>query len=362
MPKKRSRAAARSVVQKPSRRVAAERRRSPHAGLGRASTLWPAKRPPLSRVTAIIADLRAGRRSTASEFARQHEVSVRTIYRDLDFLRDRLQAPLEYDTADRTWRLTDETFEWPLLNLTRGELMALFFAEKVLSAYRGTPYERDLERAFAKFADSFPEQVTVDPGRLETYLSVDLGAISAPDPEIFSAVLGGLTTRHRIRIRYSSMSSGDTTQRVVEPYHVYNLRGNWYLAAHDHRRSEVRDFALQRIEAVKILDERYGIDSAWSFEDYMANSLGIEKGGKPVKVTIRFAPDQARRIREKEWHPTMAVKDRRDGGCDLSLSVAGLDEVKRWVLRFGDGAEVLRPKRLRESVAAELKAMGRMYA
>ena len=147
----------------------------------------------------------------------------------------------------------------------------------------------------------------------------------------------------------------------MEPYHIYNLRGGWYLAAHDRLRDEVRDFALQRIERVKILEERYEIDPDWSFDAYMADSLGIEKGGKPVTVRIRFSPKQARRVREKDWHQTMEIKDRRDGGCDLTMSIAGLEEVKRWVMRFGAEAEVLQPKSLRDSIAAELKAMRRMY-
>lgn len=310
----------------------------------------------------IAALLRTGKHQTAPQLAEKFEVSVRTIYRDLDFMRDQMRVPLEFDQAEQTWRLTDDTFQWPLVTLSRGELIAIYFAEKVLAQYRGTPYEKDLESTFSKLQDLFPEDVTVDPGHLESYLSLDLGAITEPDPEIFTVVIDGLTRRHRLRIRYSSMSSGRTANRVVDPYHIYNLRGSWYLAAHDQLRDEVRDFALQRIESVKILQERYEIRDDWSFDAYMADSLGIEKGGQPVTVKIRFSARQARRVREKDWHQTMEIRDRRDGGCVLTMSIAGLDEVKRWVMRFGAEAKVLQPKSLRDSIVAELKAMRRMYA
>ena len=59
---------------------------------------------------------------------------------------------------------------------------------------------------------------------------------------------------------------------------------------------------------------------------------------------------------------TMEIKERRDGGCDFTMSLAGLDEVKRWVMRFGAEAEALQPESLRDSIAAELREMRRLYA
>jgi predicted DNA-binding transcriptional regulator YafY len=151
------------------------------------------------------------------------------------------------------------------------------------------------------------------------------------------------------------------TDRVVYPYHVYNLAGIWYLAAFDHARAEVRDFALHRVLRVKLLAERFEIDPDFDFKRYMGGSLFIEKGRRPVSVAIRFGPRQARWIRERRWHSTAKIQERIDGGCVLRMRVAATNEVKRWVIQFGPEAEVLAPAGLRREIAANLRKAERLY-
>ncbi|MCU0692196.1 MAG: WYL domain-containing protein, partial [Polyangiaceae bacterium] len=208
---------------------------------------------------------------------------------------------------------------------------------------------------------NLPEEVTIDPNLLDGFLSVDLGPLPAPDACVFAELARALTQRRRVRMRYASASSGRTTDRTVDPYRVFNLRGTWYLAAYDRQHAAVRDFALHRIRKLEMLDERYRIDPAFDFRRYMADAFSIEKGGKVVKVAVRFAPRQARWIRECKWHATASVQDRLDGGCVLRMQVAGLGEVKRWIMQFGAEAEVLSPASLRREVAAEMRAAARQY-
>jgi predicted DNA-binding transcriptional regulator YafY len=309
----------------------------------------------------IVTQLRGGRRLRARDVADKFEISERTAYRDFDFVRDQMRAPIEFDRREGTWILKDRDFQLPELALSSGELMALCFAEKVLEQYRGTPFERDLESAFRKLQDRFPEEISVRPHELEATLSLDLGPIAAPDPELFRALIDALLQRRAVSVRYRSLSGGRTSDRVVEPYRLYNLRGSWYMAARDQGRRQVRDFALPRVEAVRVLGERYQIPESWTFERYMKGSFRIEKGGTPTLVQIRFAPRQAPWIREKAWHPTARIRDTQGGGCILTMRVAGLGEVKSWVLQFGAEAEVLKPHALRLAVRRELLQMRRLY-
>lgn len=101
----------------------------------------PATRPPLRRLIWTLSRLRSGRTLKATDVAEEFSVAVRTAYRDLDFLRDQWRAPVKYDHREQTYLLTEPTWSLPLVTLTRGEMFALFFAEKVLRQYRGTPYE-----------------------------------------------------------------------------------------------------------------------------------------------------------------------------------------------------------------------------
>ena len=94
----------------------------------------------------------------------------------------------------------------------------------------------------------------------------------------------------------------------------------------------------------------------------MAEAFSIEKGGPPVNVAIRFAPRQARWIRERRWHRSARIQDRLDEGCVLRMRVAVTSELRRWVMQFGEEAEVLAPRSFRDAIARELRAASKAYA
>jgi predicted DNA-binding transcriptional regulator YafY len=309
----------------------------------------------------ILGQLRSQRPLKAADVAREFEVSLRTVYRDLDFLRDEWRVPLDFDRQRETFYLTEPTALVTPVPMSRGELVALFFAEKVLRQYRGTPFEADLASAFRKVQEMMPERVSVSPDTLGSFLTLDIGPTHAPDAATFGAVLSALRLRRTALIRYRSLSSGRTTDRRIRPYHVFNHRGDWYIAAWDERRRQVRDFALHRIRRVTLTTESYAIPQEFDFKKYVADAFAIEKGDRPVEVAIRFAPRQARWIRERRWHRSARIQERLDGGCVLRVRVAGLGEVKRFVMQFGAEAEVLAPKRLRDEVAAALDRARSLY-
>lgn len=308
-----------------------------------------------------MGQLRGGHPFTANDLARKWEVGLRTAYRDIDFIRDEWMAPVEFDRAKHGYVLTEATFSLPAITLSQGELLGLFFAEKLVSLYRGTPYGPALQSALKKLESLLPDEVRLSPGALDSFLSLDLGPVLSVDPEVFGAVAQAITTGRRLKVRYKSLSSDRIRDRVLEPYRVFNYKGDWYVIAFDDLRNGLREFAMHRIRRPALLEERYTIDPAFRFEKYMADAFGVEKGAKPTEVSIRFAPRQARWIRERKWHRTARIQESLDGGCVLTVKVSGMGEVKRWVLQFGAEAEVLEPKGLREEVGRELECASSAY-
>lgn len=313
-----------------------------------------ATRPPLRRLMWALARLRSGRPLKATDLAAEFEMNVRTAYRDLDFLRDEWRVPLEFDRGKSSYLLTEPMTGLPPVALSQGELVALYFAEKVLAQYRGTPFEPDLESAFRKIQELLPQEVRVSPARLDDFLSFDPGPLHTPDAAVFRAVLAGQRLRRRLLIRYKSLSSDRTSDRRVHPYHLFNHRGDWYLAAWDESRKAVRIFALHRIRRVMTTTGSYEIPADFNFRRYMSDAFGVQKGEKPVQVAIRFAPRQARWIRERRWHRSARVQEGLDGSLVLNLKVAETSEIVRWVLQFGHEAEVLEPPSLRDAVKQQL--------
>jgi predicted DNA-binding transcriptional regulator YafY len=232
----------------------------------------------------------------------------------------------------------------------------LYFAEKVLAQYRGTPFENDLASAFRKIQELLPGEVRVSPARLDDFLSLDPGPLHTPDAQVFRDVLGALRRRRRLLVRYRSLSSDRLTQRTIHPYHLFNHHGDWYVAGWDEARKQIRIFALHRIRRATLATAGFEVPADFRFEDFMADAFGVQKGEKPVAVSVRFAPRQARWIRERRWHKTARVQEQLDGGLVLHLKVAETSEIRRWVLQFGSEAEVLTPQSLRDGVAKELAA------
>ena len=168
--------------------------------------------------------------------------------------------------------------------------------------------------------------------------------------------------RRKVLIRYKSLSSNRTRQRRIHPYHVFNHRGDWYVAAWDEPRQEVRIFALHRIRRATPSRPRATRSPATSASrPTWPTPSASRRATSRWRSPIRFAPRQARWIRERRWHKSARVQEELNGGLVLHLKIAETSEIKRWVLQFGAEAEVLKPASLRRAVAEELAAAAKPY-
>lgn len=318
-------------------------------------------RPPLERFHWIHKQLVAGKALTARDIAEYFEVNVRTVYRDIEFMRYRMDAPIEHQPGGG-YVYSDTSYALPYVRLTEGELVSIFLAEKILHQYAGTPFEAQLQSAFAKICQALPDEMSVGVGDFGQALSFELGPARPVEAAVFQAVTHGCREQRRLRITYHTLSRDEVTKRTVDPYHVHNHAGDWFLIAFCHFRNAVRDFMLARILEVEATDEQFERPRDFDLQAYMAQSFMLEKGPRPVKVSVRFDAYEARWIRELRWQRiNPEIQEHRDGSLTLHFQVTGLEEIKRWVLQYGSHATVLRPKKLRDMVVDELKAMKETY-
>ena len=320
-----------------------------------------ASRPPIQRIQWLDEQLRGQRYPSAARAIAEFEISRRTFCRDLDYLRLMLGAPVGYDRHRGGYYYTDDTFSLAAVHLTEGELLALFVAERVMRQYAGTPYGKGLQSAFEKICSSLTSSITVDLTYHDPGFTFDLGPLRAPDLDIFDTVCRSLQNRTALRIQYHTQSRDCDTERVVEPYHLHNHKGDWYLIALCHRRRQIRNFLLSRVVAAELAHDRFTMPEDFAVESYIRESFGIEKSGRPMNVAIWFDSYQARWIREREWHPTQRIDDHDDGSLTLHFKATGLDEVARWVLSYGEHALVLKPAKLKRRVAAAVAQAARNY-
>lgn len=323
------------------------------------------KRPFLERVYKIDRRIRDGQCPTTQQLADGFEVSPRTIQRDLTYLRDRMGAPLEYDAERRGFYYTDPSYLLPAVALTEGELLALFVSERAMRQYEDTPYGAQVRTAFDKLCRFLPEQISIDGAQLQEIYSFQTTAASVHDLDTFTALAQATLAGYQLRVEYHTMSRDAVNQRVVDPYHLGNINGNWYLFAFCHMRNEVRVFSPARIRSAEVTTERFRRPADFSIGDYLKDAFSIIKGGAETglqKVRLRFVTSVARYVRERVWHPSQTLSEGERGDLVLEMRLEALDEIKRWVLSWGAGVTVLDPPQLREWVAAETLAMMNAHA
>jgi predicted DNA-binding transcriptional regulator YafY len=312
-------------------------------------------RPALVRLARILNEIRDGRTPNASTLARTLEVTPRTIQRDLDYLRDQLGAPIEYDRKSHGYFSTDPSYQLPVLSVTEGELLALFLAERALQQYRDTPFATELRRLFEKLTVLLPDKVSLHLDHLTAACDVRHNPADLGNPDRFRRLLRAVQRGRQLELLYWSASRDQTCRRVVDPYHLASVEGDWYLVAHCHLREEVRMFAPARIRELTETGETVDRPADFRIADYLDVGFRRMRGAGPVQtVRLRFTPAAARYIRERAWHPSQKLHEEPDGGVTLTMHVNSLFEVKRWVLSFGAECEVIEPDELRAEIADEI--------
>jgi predicted DNA-binding transcriptional regulator YafY len=307
--------------------------------------------------------IRSGSYPSVKTFRERFEVRERTIYEDLNFLRNRLEAPLKYSRRYGGYYYTDPTWDLPNIQVSEGEILAFFLSVELARRYLGTSFEEPLRNAVAKLAQSLPDQVQLDFSQLMQHYTFQPGATASADPLLLTALHEAIHECWRVEMVYYTASRGERNRRVIEPHHLYNVRGEWQVIAFDHLRQQFRNFAAGRIEEWRLLkDERFSRNPDFSPERYLAHGFLAERGEQPMEVVIWFDEYQARYIRERQTHATQQIEEHDDGSLTLRFQTAALNEVRRWAMSFGSHVEVLAPAGLRAEIAAEAAIVARQHA
>lgn len=304
---------------------------------------------------------RIGRYPNCRTLAEEYEVSGRTIQRDIEYMKWQLGAPIEYDQMKHGFYYSEPTYRLPALNISRNDLFAVCIAEKVLQQYEGTPLYDRLAAVFDKLQQSLPDNVTVDPTWLDERFSFFPEAAPTLDPAIWQHCFEALRRNLTMEFDYLIPGYPEAHRRRVDPYHAVGYQAQWYLVGKCHYKESVRVFAISRMTNALMTDDYFFVPEDFDFKQYAGEHFGIFRSDDEFDVAVRFGPQAAPYVLEREWHPSQAVEKRADGSIELSFRVSHLFEVKRWVLSWGPDVRVLKPAELVEIVRSDLAAAAKMY-
>jgi predicted DNA-binding transcriptional regulator YafY len=314
-------------------------------------------RPPLERMLRIHQAIQSGRIPNATTLAQELEVSTKSIHRDIEFMRDRLELPIDYDSRRFGYVYTEEVNAFPTLQITEGELFALIVAEKALQQYRGTSFEKPLLSAIKKMGQSLPDTISLNLAEVEQTISFRTRAEPILDLAVFDALARATAHRQQLELTYRKPGRRETERRLVDPYHLANINGEWYLYAYDHWRKDIRTFVPARILSARATGSTFTRSPEFSLEQRLRGSFGVHSGEGDYEVVIRFNARVADYVREKKWHATQRLRELKHGGVELRLKLSGLAEVERWVLSWGGEAVVVKPAELIRSIQAAARKL-----
>jgi predicted DNA-binding transcriptional regulator YafY len=318
-------------------------------------------RPPLERMQRLHDLLSNEQPVNCQQLGKDFEVSYKTIQRDLDFMRDRLNLPIEYDPTRYSFRYTEKVEAFPLLQVSEGEILALFVAQKVLAQYHGTPFEKTLGSAFQKLTGALKETVSFDLGEWGSDYSFRVTGASAADLEVFRLLARAIVQRQEISFSYQPLRATVPETRTVHPYHLANIDNAWYLLAHDPQRAQIRTFALPRIQKPALTKKTFDRPRGFSAEKELKGGFGVFSGTGKFCIKVRFDSFAARLVRERDWHPTQKIREIKGGEIELEMTLGALEEIERWILSWGNHAKVLSPKVLTDSVQKRVRSMQKLY-
>ncbi|MDH3630080.1 MAG: YafY family transcriptional regulator [Gammaproteobacteria bacterium] len=302
---------------------------------------------------------------TRAQFLDALEVSPATFKRDLEYLRDRLAAPIVWDRERRGYCYEQgedgEQFQLPGLWFNTSEIQALLSMDALLENLQPGVLSNHIEPLRSRIrmllddgdhsVDEIAHRIRIIPLAAKAYSS-----------EYFQDLCQALLSRKCVDMTYYSRPTDSSSERRVSPQRLIYYRDNWYLDAWCHLRKALRSFSIDAIKALDITSEAAIEVDAQELNRELESGYGIFSGAETRKAVLRFSPEIARWVSRETWHPDQQSEYDDQGYYVLRVPYSQDTELVMDILKHGSGVEVLQPSELRERVRQRIEAMQDLYA
>jgi proteasome accessory factor B len=310
----------------------------------------------------VIGQLQAGKGHNVDSLAAQCRVSRRTVFRDLEVLRQ-AGVPLAHDDEFQVYHLAD-TYFLPPAKFTADEALAVLVLCHELGDVRKMPFLAPARTAALKLESSLPSALrkqlrgTADAVRIRLHHPSPI----ADKLPIYQDLLKSVHQRRCVRIEYDSLFDGAIIQTRLSAYRLLYSKHSWYVIGRSSLHRSVRTFNMKRIRHLEPTADSYEIPRNFSLERYLGNAWHIIPESGPVhEICVRFTRKVARNVAEVNWHKTQSLQWNDDGTLEFCAKVKGLSEISWWILGYGDQAEVVKPPALRKLIMAQAQRMLHRY-
>ena len=319
-------------------------------------------RPPLDRMHRIFHAIKAGDCPNRTSLAGKIEVTTKTIQRDIDFMRDRLNLPIAYNGERKGYEFTQPVEGFPMVELSEAELISVYVAQKALMQYKGTPFEHPLRSAFDKLVSGLDGKITLSWVDLDSFISFRSFEIVPMDLKTFQVVSESVRKGCVLEFEYQKLNAATFQKRTVEPYHLACVQNQWYCFARDISRREMRTFVLARMRNAIGIGPSFIKSKTFSLKEHLKDSLGVFSAKGKHHIRIRLDKFAAQLVRERIWHPSQQIQELTGGEIEFCVTLSSLYEIEPWVLSWGEHAQVLEPRDLGKRIQLSILESLRQYS
>ena len=292
-------------------------------------------------------------------------VSLATFKRDLEYMRDRLNAPIQWDRENSGYRYIQPdplapTFALPGLWFNSGEVHALLTMQQLLSNLEPGLLAGHIKPLQARL-NALLESQDHSAAEVETRFRIVHAARRKVTHQYFEVVASATLGRKRLKIRHYSRETAKETERTISPQQLVYYRDNWYVDSWCHLRDGIRSFAIDAIHYAEILGEKAKEVSKPKLKEVLESGYGIFSRQSVTWARLRFSPERARWVANEQWHPQQKGKFESDGSYLLEIPYSDDRELLMDILRHGSEVEVIAPEKLRIRIHQELKSTLEIY-
>ncbi|MEW9094997.1 MAG: WYL domain-containing protein [Clostridiaceae bacterium] len=313
----------------------------------------------LGHLIQLLINLQYKKTATASELAEILDVDKKTIYRYINNL-NAADIPVHTIKGRYGGFYIDDSLYIKPPKLTIEELQALIAIENI-SQSTDFPFKNYLTNAISKIKNScFKEDHELKNLLEKSSPSVeDLGNEINLEDKI-SMINKSIEKGKSIEVEHFKIGKKFSIEEKVDPYLILFKEGRWFLIAYSQLSDKVNTYEINKIVSLNPTQDIYIKPRSFSLKEFMMENWGVfDKGNSFIK--IKFTKDYIKYVKNNKWCSSQKLEELDNGDIILDIYTDEIDSLKKWILSFGDGAEILEPQSLKEDIMVEIKNILNIY-
>ena len=282
-----------------------------------------------------------------------------TIEKDLFNMKMEHDAPIKYSKKNGGYFYEDPDYSINDIPLTEDEISSIKYAVDTLHQFKEAPFFKDFGNAIDKIVDRI--SVAGDENQMSKYIQFE-SATSIGGNEFLPLLLEAIQRKKKLWFVYTSFIKDAGKPRKVSPLFLKEYRNRWYLISYDPSQKDIRTYALDRMEDLKILEDEQDVLEGFDPEAYFQNAMGITSHkGNAYQILLKAGEVASKYIKSQPIHHSQSVVKEEGEATYFELKLLLSEELIRTLLSYGGELQVIEPQELKSLLIDRILSMRKVY-